>query len=166
MKKFVEKVMDLCKNHKRVAMYVDMDGTIVEYPVYDSSEVAKKMETEYDKTEPLNPVIEALRQIAQCCDIDIYILSLSATKKLTAKKQEWLRRYAPFIKEENWIILTKEAGDYSPENRLGIKCQKIQERADLYELSIFLDDEHAILKETQKKLGEKVKVFHVSSVLV
>ena len=72
----------------------------------------------------------------------------------------------PIHKKKNWIILTKEAGDYSPENRLEIKCQKIQEKANLYELSIFLDDEHAILKETQKKLGEKVKVFHISSVLV
>lgn len=32
--KFYNKIKEICKNHKKVALFVDMDGTIVEYEVY------------------------------------------------------------------------------------------------------------------------------------
>ena len=31
---FYSKIEKICKEHKRVALFVDMDGTIVEYKVY------------------------------------------------------------------------------------------------------------------------------------
>ncbi len=99
-------------------------------------------------------------------NIDIYILTLSKSKKITEQKKKWLKKHVPFIKEENWIIITKENNEYSKENRDIIKAEKMKEKNNEYNKLILLDDDHKILKETQKILGEKGQVFHISSILV
>ena len=45
MNNFVEKVQELCEAHEKVCMFVDMDGTIVEYTVFESeAEFLKNIE--------------------------------------------------------------------------------------------------------------------------
>ena len=166
MSKFVNEIKEICKKNKKVAMYIDMDGTIAEYHLYNPEEISRKMEEEYLKNEPLKNVIDVLEEISKINNIEMYILSLSKTKKITEKKKIWLKKYVPFIKEENWIILTKEIGEYSNENRNEIKGKNIELRQKDYDKSIMLDDEQAVLRAAKKMLDNKVEVFHVSSALV
>lgn len=166
MSKFVNEIKEICKKNKKVDMYIDMDGTIAEYHLYNPEEISRKMEEEYLKNEPLKNVIDVLEEISKINNIEMYILSLSKTKKITEKKKIWLKKYVPFIKEENWIILTKEIGEYSNENRNEIKGKNIELRQKDYDKSIMLDDEQTVLREAKKILNDKVEVFHVSSALV
>lgn len=166
MSKFVNKIQKICNENKKVAMYIDMDGTIAEYHLYNPEEISRKMEEEYLKNEPLKNVIDVLEEISKINNIEMYILSLSKTKKITEKKKIWLKKYVPFIKEENWIILTKEIGEYSNENRNEIKGKNIELRQKYYDKSIMLDDEQDVLRAAKKMLDNKVEVFHVSSALV
>lgn len=166
MSKFVNKIQKICNENKKVAMYIDMDGTIAEYHLYNPEEISRKMEEEYLKNEPLKNVIDVLEEISKINNIEMYILSLSKTKKITEKKKIWLKKYVPFIKEENWIILTKEICEYSNENRNEIKGKNIELRQKYYDKSIMLDDEQAVLRAAKKMLDNKVEVFHVSSALV
>ena len=147
-------------------MYIDMDGTIAEYHLYNPEEISRKMEEEYLKNEPLKNVIDVLEEISKINNIEMYILSLSKTKKITEKKKIWLKKYVPFIKEENWIILTKEIGEYSNENRKEIKGKNIELRQKDYDKSIMLDDEQVVLREAKKILNDKIEVFHISSALI
>ena len=140
-------------------MYIDMDGTIAEYHLYNPEEISRKMEEEYLKNEPLKNVIDVLEEISKINNIEMYILSLSKTKKITEKKKIWLKKYVPFIKEENWIILTKEIGEYSNENRNELRQKD-------YDKSIMLDDEQVVLREAKKILNDKIEVFHISSALI
>ena len=145
-------------------MYIDMDGTIAEYHLYNPEEISRKMEEEYLKNEPLKNVIDVLEEISKINNIEMYILS--KTKKITEKKKIWLKKYVPFIKEENWIILTKEIGEYSNENRNEIKGKNIELRQKDYDKSIMLDDEQVVLREAKKILNDKIEVFHISSALI
>ena len=138
-------------------MYIDMDGTIAEYHLYNPEEISRKMEEEYLKNEPLKNVIDVLEEISKINNIEMYILSLSKTKKITEKKKIWLKKYVPFIKEENWIILTKEIGEYSNENRNEIKGKNIELRQKDYDKSIMLDDEQVVLREAKKILNDKIE---------
>ena len=147
-------------------MYIDMDGTIAEYHLYNPEEISRKMEEEYLKNEPLKNVIDVLEEISKINNIEMYILSLSKTKKITEKKKIWLKKYVPFIKEENWIILTKEIGEYSNENRNEIKGKNIELRQKDQDKSIMLDDEQVVLREAKKILNDKIEVFHISSALI
>ena len=165
MKKFVQRIADLCSENKRVAMFIDMDGTINEYIVFSENTVVKEMEDNYIYISPLSTVLKELEEIGNISNIDLYILSLSRTKNLTQIKKEWRKKYVSFIPEENWIILTKENGDYTNENRDEIKAMKMQEYTD-YDHLILLDDDHGILKQTSNVLHNKVNVFHISSVFI
>ena len=147
-------------------MYIDMDGTIAEYHLYNPEEISRKMEEEYLKNEPLKNVIDVLEEISKINNIEMYILSLSKTKKITEKKKIWLKKYVPFIKEENWIILTKEIGEYSNENWNERKGKNIELRQKDYDKSIMLDDEQVVLREAKKILNDKIEVFHISSALI
>lgn len=166
MNKFVNEIKEICKKNKKVDMYIDMDGTIAEYHLYNPEEISRKMEEEYLKNEPLKNVIDVLEEISKINNIEMYILSLSKTKKITEKKKIWLKKYVPFIKEENWIILTKEIGEYSNENRNEIKGKNIELRQKDYDKSIMLDDEQVVLREAKKILNDKIEVFHISSALI
>lgn len=166
MSKFVNEIKEICKKNKKVDMYIDMDGTIAEYHLYNPEEISRKMEEEYLKNESLKNVIDVLEEISKINNIEMYILSLSKTKKITEKKKIWLKKYVPFIKEENWIILTKEIGEYSNENRNEIKGKNIELRQKDYDKSIMLDDEQVVLREAKKILNDKIEVFHISSALI
>lgn len=166
MSKFVNEIKEICKKNKKVDMYIDMDGTIAEYHLYNPEEISRKMEEEYLKNEPLKNVIDVLEEISKINNIEMYILSLSKTKKITEKKKILLKKYVPFIKEENWIILTKEIGEYSNENRNEIKGKNIELRQKDYDKSIMLDDEQVVLREAKKILNDKIEVFHISSALI
>ena len=166
MSKFLERVKEIKKKNGKIAIFVDMDGTIAEFPVYQEENVAKAMEEEYSKIEPINYIIDILKELGKIEDIDLYILTLSKTIKITKEKIKWLKKYVYFIQEKNWIIITKELGEYNKENRNIVKALKMQEKLPKYDFEILLDDDHKVLKETQKLLGNKVKVFHISSAII
>ena len=166
MSKFLERVKEIKKKNGKIAIFVDMDGTIAEFPVYQEENVAKAMEEEYSKIEPINYIIDILKELGKIEDIDLYILTLSKTIKITKEKIKWLKKYVNLIQEKNWIIITKELGEYNKENRNIVKALKMQEKLPKYDFEILLDDDHKVLKETQKLLGNKVKVFHISSAII
>lgn len=166
MSKFIDKVKEIKKENEKIAIFVDMDGTIAEYPVYQEENVAKAMEEEYSKIEPVNYIINILKELSKIENIDLYILTLSKTIQISEEKIKWLKKYVNFIQEKNWIIITKELGEYNKENRNIVKALKMQEKLPKYDFEILLDDDHKVLKETQKLLGNKVKVFHISSAII
>ena len=166
MRRFINKIKGICEKNKRVAMFVDMDGTINEYEVYSEKTLSQQMEDRYMDTAPVQPIIDALKEINDFPNIDLYILSLSRTNKLTEKKKLWLEKYIDFIPKTNWVILTKENGEYNKENRDTIKAEKMKEKLNKYNYEILLDDDHKILKETQKILGNNASVFHISAAII
>ena len=56
------------------------------------------MEEEYQKAEPIECIIETLKEINDIPNIDLYILTLAKSLKILKEKQEWLRKYVSFIK--------------------------------------------------------------------
>ena len=164
--KFYNRILEICKKHSKVALFVDMDGTIVEYNVYPEGFVTTETKEIFLEANPLEVVIENLKKVSQIENLDIYILSLSRSNIIVDEKKQWLKKYASFIKEKNYIILNRENGDYSSENRDFIKSIKMIEKLDKYDYVMLLDDEHKILKRIQKELKDKGEVFHISSAII
>lgn len=163
---FFNKIKKICKENKKVAMFIDMDGTIVEFIVYGEHEIDTSTEGLFLNGEPLDVVIENLRKINEIDNIDLYILSLAKSSIIVKEKKAWLKKHVDFINEQNWIIINKELGEYNKENRDYIKANKIEEKLSQYDKVIFLDDDNKILKETKRKLKDKCDVFHISSAII
>lgn len=166
MEKFINKIKNICKENKRVAMFIDMDGTITEYEVYPEELVTQKMNSGYSEYEPVKYIINILKNVDEIPNIDLYILTLARNSKIIEEKKNWLRKYVNFIKEENWIFINKELGEYDKTNRNIIKAEKIKEKIKEYDHAILLDDDHKILKESQMMLKDKISVFHISSAMI
>ena len=164
--KFYNRVNEICKKHKKVALFVDMYGTIVEYNVYPEGFVTNETKEVFLNANPLDVVIDSLKSISEIENLDIYILSLSRSNIIVEEKKQWLKKIVPFIKEQNYIILNRENGDYNSENREFIKSIKMKEKLSEYDYVMLLDDEHKILKRTQKELEDKGEVFHISSAII
>lgn len=47
MSKFLERIKQIASENEKVAMFVDMDGTITAYDVYPESDVNKNMADNY-----------------------------------------------------------------------------------------------------------------------
>ena len=89
MSKFFEKIKKIASENKKVAMFVDMDGTITVYDVYPESDVNKNMADNYQMLEPVNYVIDILRKINEIPNVDVYILT-------SIKRQKYYRRKRRF----------------------------------------------------------------------
>ena len=166
MGKFYSEIEKICKENEKVAMFIDMDGTIVEYRVYQEGEISTQTTGKFVDQEPVRVVIDALEEINKINNIDLYILTLSKSNIIVEEKKEWLAKNVPFIPENNWIIINKELGEYNKENRDFIKSIKIREKMKEYNYLILLDDDHKILKQTQSDLGKNGCVFHISSAII
>ena len=162
---FYQTVKDICKKNSKVAMFIDMDGTIVEYSVYLEGEISTSSKGKFINERPIELIINKLKKINEIANIDLYILTLSKSNIIVEEKKKWLKKYVGFIKEENWIIINKEKGEYSKENRDIVKSIKIKEKIDEYDRFILLDDDHKILKQTKSELKDKVYVYHISSAI-
>jgi 5'(3')-deoxyribonucleotidase len=165
---FVSKVAEIAKAHKKVAMFVDMDGTIVEYTVFKSKEDLLEHDDIFLTANPLTSVINKIKQINEIENVDLYILTLAKSTSIVGKKKVWLEKNAPFINKDNIIILDKETGGYTHENKIYVKTQKIEDVMNEkgYDYSIFLDDNQRLLRVAKMKMHEKCYPFHISSAIV
>lgn len=166
MSEFYNRVKEICSRYKKVAMFVDMDGTIVEYVMYPDKTITTKAKGMFVNNKPIKIIIDELREINEIQNLDLYILSMARSYIIVEEKKEWLKKYIPFIDEKNWIIINREAGDYNDENRSRIKAEKIQEKLKEYDHTIFLDDDHKVLQGAMNLLKDKCDIFHVSSAII
>ena len=167
MSNFYNKIKTICCKYKKVAMFVDMDGTIVEYIVHPFGSITPKSKGLFLNGKPIKSVINELEKISKIDNLDLYILSMARSNIIVEEKKEWLKNNASFINEKNYIILNREAKDYGDENRNIIKAKKIQEKLENdYDYAIFLDDDHKVIHKAQELLKDKCEVFHISSALV
>ena len=63
MDKFIEKIDKICRENKKVAMFIDMDGTIVEYVIYGSEKELINSKNNFLNANPIDIIIDKLRKI-------------------------------------------------------------------------------------------------------
>lgn len=114
----LELEVDRRKNmNEKQRLFVDMDGTLAVFNQVDTLE--KLYEPGYFASlSPHTNVIEAVRQLQQKDDIEVYILSavLSDSKYALQEKNEWLDKYLPGTDEEHRIFVPfgEIKGNYVP----------------------------------------------------
>ncbi len=132
-------------NGKKVKMFVDMDGVIVDYDV--------GVAHSYDKKRPLYSSIEKLEKISKEDNIDLFILSVTRMNEGYDEKQNWLDKYAPFFKRENRIIISREKHDFEESATLKANYIKNLERDG--SVIVVIDDDPRIIKVI-RELNEDV----------
>ena len=131
---------------KRISIYIDMDGVIVDY------EVGKAFG--YDKKRPLFSSIDKLKEISKMENVTMHILSISKTNKGVEEKNIWLDKYIPFIENGNRNIISKEKNPNKASWKL--KFEFLNKLND--DVIILIDDDPSILHKIRNK-NENIILF-------
>lgn len=166
---FVNRVKEISfKNRdKKIAMFCDMDGTIVNLELHKYQDVLDNKPGLFLHRRPLKTVINALEEISKLENIDMFILSACKYKEQALDKSVWLEENANFFKKENQLFVVQELTKYNDQNKKTIKTNNIVQTLENrdYDLAIYLDDEYKMLNEADKLLGDKVVPFHISNLI-
>lgn len=167
MDNFVNHIKDICSKHNKVCMFVDMDGTIVEYTVFESEKVFLENTDIFRTARPLSSVIYKLKEIRDIPNITLYILTLAKNTKIVGEKKIWLEKYAPIFDSDKIIILDKETGGYTHHNKIFVKTRQITRVMEDggFDFAIFFDDNQRLLREAKEELTDKIETLHISSAI-
>jgi len=136
---FLKNVIDKYESNK-IKLFVDMDGVIADYDVGNPSG--------YDKKRPLITSIAKLKEISQLENIELFILSVSKKDEGIEQKNYWLNQYAPFFKEENRVIISKESNEGFLAKDLKSNYLKQVKRDQ--SILMVIDDDPQVLKQISK----------------
>ncbi len=121
----------------------------------------------YLNKRPIIPVVNKLEEIKNKFPlIKFKILSCSKTNQMRNEKNEWLNIQMPYIKKEDRVIFSEEAGDYAREDRNLVKAEYINKNIDDDKIIILIDDDIEVLKGVQNLNKENVLPVHVTSILI
>lgn len=132
-------------NDKKIKLFVDMDGVIVDY-IFGKP-------FDYDDKRPLYDSIKKLEEISKQDNIELYILSITKKTIGIEEKNIWLDKYAPMFKKENRVIISKEINVGVESSTLKANYIRSIERDG--SVIILIDDDPKILKEVSS-LNEDV----------
>lgn len=130
---------------KKIKLFVDMDGVIVDY-IFGSAE-------DYDKKRPLYDSIDKLEEISKISNIELFIFSATRYSSGIEQKNWWLDKFAPFFKKENRIIISREENKMRDSSVLKAEYLASYERDD--SILILIDDDPKNLKDV-RKLNEDI----------
>ena len=133
---YLENYLEQFKD-KRIKLFVDMDGVIADY-LFDNAK-------DYDKKRPLYDSIKKLEIISKMPNIELYIFSVTRKNEGLEQKHWWLDTYAPFLKRENRIIISREANGMIFSSTLKANYLKDYKRDG--SVLIVIDDDPKNLKE-------------------
>ena len=126
---------------KKIKLFVDMDGVIVDYDF--------GVAQDYDKKRPLYDSIKKIEIISKMPNIELFIFSITRKTEGINQKHCWLDKYAPFFKKENRIIISREDNNMEESSILKAKYLKEYNKDD--SIIVVIDDDPRILKEINKE---------------
>ena len=132
--------------NKKIKLYVDMDGVIADY-IFESA-------CDYDKKRPLFESIKKLEEISKMKNVELYILSSTRKNEGYSQKNYWLDLYAPFFKNENRVILSREENDFIESSELKSNYLSQLKRDD--SIIIVIDDDPKNLKKIKKNNSDVI----------
>ncbi len=126
--------------NKKIKIFVDMDGVIVDYDF--------GMPCEYDIKRPLYASIKKLEEISKMNNVELFIFSATRMNEGINQKNIWLDKYAPFFKKQNRIIISREENDFI--SSANLKANYLEKYQRDNSILIVIDDDPRNLKEINK----------------
>ena len=133
-------------HNKKIKIFIDMDGVIVDYILEDVRD--------YDKKRPLYRSIEKLEKISKLPNVTLYIFSATRYNEGYEQKNWWLDTYAPFFKKENRIIISREANNMEKSSILKAEYMKNYKRDG--SILMVIDDDPRNLKEIMNQCDDVI----------
>lgn len=140
-------------DEKEIILFVDMDGVLASYDVGKPLDFLNKR--------PLKENIEKIKSVGELPNIELYILSICRKNFQIDEKNSWLDLHAPFFKQENRIVISKEK--YPNINSAELKANYLLNFKTNKQI-VLLDDDNAVLHKVMDTVNEVI-VFQDSELI-
>lgn len=162
---FIEEIKKIIEEnpHKKIAVFVDMDGVIADYRFGEGVKIRSNVKGVYLNKRPIISTIDVFELLSKIKSINLYILSSCVFEEQASEKNEWLNIHAPFFEYERRVFVVATAN----ESRKDLKVVKVKNMIDngIIDLAIMVEDTHDILFAAKDILGDRLIPFHVITVL-
>ena len=159
-----DEIKEKADKGENILCLFDMDGTCAEYGANEKKRILDNEKGFYFSKRPLVTILKIMENLSNINNVQVGILSNCYYEEQKEDKINWLKKYAPFIRDKNVniIVLTKET--YTKENKAFLKSEKIKKIEKENEEIYFFEDDHQIIRATLKALPH-VNTRHISTLI-
>ncbi len=143
--------LEFIDGHGKELILFDMDGVVAEYVAGEEQLIVDEAPGIYSRKRPLKSIIAIAEELNKRNNISVGILSSCEYHSQIPEKQEWLRKYMPFLDESNIHIIAWCDGKYTRETRMFAKLDVIK-TINGYDKIFLIEDKHDIIKATNKSM--------------
>lgn len=158
---FIDDIKSLSKENQVVVLF-DMDGVLAEYKVGEKEQIKSNEPNLFLKARPLFKNLKIAKKISKMKNVKVGIQSNCHFKEQKQDKKTWLKKYAPFVSEEDINIIAFKDEEYDLSNKYALKAKYIKEKYQGGEIVVLVEDDHRNIKEA---LNLGIKAYHVSSMI-
>lgn len=136
-----------------IDLFIDMDGVISSYDFGQPLDFKNKR--------PLTTNINTLKKIFEMNNVNLFILSVCRKDNEVKIKNDWLDKFAPFFKNDNRFILSKET--YTGLSSAELKLKFLKKYKSDNKI-IVVDDDNNVLKTISIEL-DNIKLYQDSELI-
>ncbi len=149
------------QRQKQLVLF-DMDGVLAEYIAGEEVDIINEVPNTYLNKRPIQSIVKVARDLDYLSNITVGILSSCDYPSQVIEKKQWLKKYLPFIQDnQTWIIVWKNE-NYTLETRCLAKAEVIKKITG-YDKIFLIEDTHANISATNQVLPNCA--HHVSELL-
>lgn len=159
---FIEEIEYAIETNGSLSIVSDLDGVVAEYRFGEGIHIQNNVAGVFENKRPLNSIIRLLNTISNIEGVELYIASSYFFEEQCLEKSRWVKKNMPFVKKENCIFVKR---DFNLEDEI-TKINAIYDQViKKSRFTFIIDDTHAILFRAIEQFGDKIKAFHVSSLI-
>lgn len=159
---FIDEIKQVIETKGTLSVISDLDGVVAEYRFGEGVYIQNNVAGVFENKRPLYTIIKLLYMISNIKGVELYIASSYFFKEQRAEKNRWIDNYMPFVKLENRIFVKRDFDLSDAVTKIrAINDQVIKKSS----LTFLIDDSHTILFQAIEELGDKIRAFHISSLI-
>lgn len=159
---FIEEIKYVIETKGSLSIVSDLDGVVAEYRFGEGVHIQNNVAGVFENKRPLNTSIKLLSTISKIKGVELYIASSYFFEEQLLEKNRWIERNMPFVKLENRIFVRRDFNLSDEVTKINAINDKVIKKS---QITFIIDDTHAILFRAIEQFGDKIKVFHVSSLI-
>lgn len=138
-------------DYEKQLVLFDMDGVLAEYVAGEEINIINEVPNTYLNKRPIKSVIKVVEQLHKMQNITVGILSSCDHASQVIEKKKWLKKYLPYIDDDNIYIIVWENENYSNETRCYAKLEVIKKIKD-FDKIFLIEDTHKNISATNETI--------------
>ena len=159
----LDKILEISKKQK-IYVFFDMDGVLVEYPLDREKRRYQPGTDFYTNNRPIRYTLAVAEKLSKENNVEVGIISNCPLAEQIEQKKSWLKKFAPFIKEENINIICYENIAFDPATKNELKGYLLKEKKKFGDYCILIEDDLRNIVAINNYFDDEV-AFHVSNII-